>query len=293
MGEGVPTSHRPGSVWVKEMKAAGHKRYRSGSYLLIGFASLLLLAALLTDPQGYMQSPLLMLGAAGFISGFFLFALSGDEGVDARLASYLSLQGISALSRIIHDHGGCGTAIFLPPDGKDGKVMQFIPMRPNRGSSQGDGAGFACHNGSFGTLNSPLAGPILEELKYDNDLVLPSEYGLLMGAIREVCEDLLLIARRVDIKKEEGLIIISLNNYILFPGCASRSEATPESCVLCPCSICSLIACMIAEGLGCEVSLNRVVLDDTRQSLSMEISCASKNGAKVVQTPEKHLRQPV
>lgn len=260
------------------MEMDRYKRYRISSYFLIGVAVLILLAVLYTDPLGYMQNPLLMLSVTSLIGGVFLFALGGGESVDARLASRLSLQGIPALGRILRDLGGNGAAVFLPPDSPDGKVMQFIPTQPVSGRFFRDGGGFAYHNGNTGTLSPPLAGPVVDDLKRDSDLVLSSEYSLLMGAIREVCEDILSIADRVDIRRDGDTVIFNLHNYLLYSGCASLREESPEFCILCPCSICSLIACMIAEGLKCEVSLNCVTLDDTGRSPRLGIRYTLKGG---------------
>ena len=263
------------------MKINEYNRYRTGAYLLIGFAPLLILAALLMDPQGYLQSPFLMLSATCFIGGIFLFALGGGDSVDALLASRLSMQGIPSLGNIILDLGGNGAAIFLPPGSDDGRVMQFIPIRLDCRPFQGDGGGFAHHSGSVGTHGPPLAGPILDDLKRDNDLILPPEYSLLMGTIREVCEDLLSVADRVEVRREGDTVTFDLHNYLLLSGCTSRREASPASCTLCPCSICSLIACMISEGLRCEVSLNQVVLDETVRSPSMRIQYTLAKGAEL------------
>ncbi len=253
------------------MKTDGHNNYRIGAYLLIGFAALLLLAALFANVWEFTHYILLMLCSTCFIGGTFLFVLGKDEPVNAKFVSHLSMQGLSTLDHVIRDLGGYGAAIFLPPDSEDGKVMQFVPTQPNCRPFLGDGGGFAYHNGITGTLGPPLAGPILDDLKRDNDLILPSDYSLLMGAIREVCEDLLSITDRVSIRREGDTVTFDLHNYLLLPGCASLREASPEFCVLCPCSICSLIACMIAEGLKCEVSLNQVTLDDTGRSPCMRI----------------------
>lgn len=253
------------------METDERERYRTGASLLMGFAVLLLIAALLTDQWRHMQTPLFMLSTTCFIGGVFLFAFGGGESVDARLAGRLSMQGIPALGRIIRNLGGYGAAIFLPPDSPDGKVMQFIPAQPACRPFFGDGGGLAYHDGSTGTLSLPLASPVIEDLKRDNDLILPSEYGLLMGAIRETCEDLLSIADRVDIRRDGDTVIVSLHNYLLFSGCASLRKESPEVCMLCPCSICSLIACMIAEGLTREVSLDCITLDDAGRLPDMEI----------------------
>lgn len=263
------------------MKLNRYNRYRTGSYFLIGFAPLLVLAAYLTDPQGYMYSPLLMLSATSCIGGGLLFALGGDEVVDARLASRLSLQGLSAMDHLIRDMGCYGTATFLPPDSEGGRVMQFTPTLPNCRPLAADGGGFPYHNGLTGTLSPPLAGPILNDLKRDNELVLPGNYSLLMGAIREVCEDLLSITDRVDIRRAGDKVTFTLHNYLLLPGCISLREVSPEFCTLCPCSICSLIACMIAEGLKCEVSLDQVALDDTGRSSCMNIQFTLTPGPEV------------
>jgi hypothetical protein len=266
------------------MEMDERERYRIGASLLMGFAFLLLIAGLLTDQWRYMQTPLFMLSTTCFIGGVFLFVFGGGESIDARLASRLSLQGIPALGRIIRNLGGYGVAIFLPPDGPDGKVMQFIPTQPACRPFFGDGGGFAYHDGSTGTVAHPLAGPVLEDLKRDNELVLPSDYGLLMGAIREVCEDLLSIADRVDIRRDGDTVIVHLHNYLLYSGCAALRKESPEVCILCPCSICSLIACMIAEGLKCEVNLNCVTQDDPGRSPGMVIRYTLKMGTDELQS---------
>jgi hypothetical protein len=256
------------------MTMNGYNHYRIGSYLLIGFAPLLILAAVLTDPQEYMQSPFLMLSATCFIGGGFLFALSGDKPIDARLAGRLSVQGIPTLGHIIRDMGGSGPAVFLPPESEGGSVTQFTSTRSDYRSFAAEGGGFTYHNGSTGILTPPLAAPLLDDLKNDSDLALPKDYSLLMGAIREVCEETLSVTEWMDIRREGDRVIFTLHNYLLFSGCASLHAESPEFCMLCPCSICSLIACMIAEGLGCAVSLNRTALDDADRSLRVELSCA-------------------
>lgn len=258
-----------------------YNHYRIGSYFLIGFAPLLILAALLTDPIGYLQSPFLMLSATSFIGGSFLFALSGDKSIDAWLASMFSVQGISALGRMIRDQGGCGAAVFLPSENKEGGVMQFTPIRADCRTDVTDEGQLAYHNGNTGTLTPALAAPLLEKLKQDNDLTLPKDYSHLMGAIREVCEDLLSIADQVDIKREGNTATFNLHNYLLLSGCISLRKASPDICVLYPCSICSLIACMITEGLGCEVSLHRVTLDDTGRSPFMSLQYTLMAGTEV------------
>jgi hypothetical protein len=278
--KGVPSTSID-SLRVRGMEAKGHKNYRIGSYLLIGFASLLLLAALLPKGWDYVQGLLLILSTTCFIGGAFLFALGGDEVIEARLAGQLSVQGIATLRHIVRDQGGSGAAIFLPSDSDDGKVVQFIPTSSQGRPSVGCQDRVTYCNGASRTLVPPLAAPILEDLKRDNALVIPSEYALLMGAIREVCEDLLSVADNVDIQSEGEVVSLKLHNYLLFSGCASLREASPDLCVLCPCSICSLIACMIAEGLKCEVSLNQITLDESDHSLHIEVSYITTNGASI------------
>jgi len=269
------------SVLVKDVLVKRCDRYRLSSFILIGFAALLFFAVLLTDPLGIMRNSFTLLSATSFIGGAFLFALGGGRSVDARLAGWLSMQGISTLGHIIHDLGGHGAAVFLPPNGEGGEVMQFIPTQPASQSFLGDGGGFACHNGITGTLYRPLAGPMIEVLKREDGLTLPSEYSLLMVAVREVCEDVLSIADRVDVRQEGDTVTFTLHNYLLFPGCASLRERPSELCALCPCSICGLIACMVAEGLKCEVCLDQVILDDTSRSHCMQISYILKKSEGV------------
>lgn len=267
------------------MKANRTSNFWIGSYILAGFAAFLAVVVVLTEePQWYLESPILMLSVSAAICAILLFAIGEEGTIDARLASRLSMQGIPALGRIIQDLGGYGTATIIPPDDPDGRVMQFIPIRPDGRPVATDGGGFSYHHGQAGTLAPPLAAPLLDSLKRENGLSLPAEESLLMGAIREVCEDLISVADRVDATSEGGVATIHLHNYLLYSGCVSRREASPESCTLCPCSICSLIGCMIAEGLACEVSLHQVVLDDTGRSPSMRVQFAL---AATAQSPSR------
>ncbi len=263
------------------MRVTKYNRYTIGVYLLIGFAPLFILAALLMDPEGYLQSPFLMLSATCLIGGVFLFALGRGDFVDAQLASRFSMQGIPALDNTILVLGGNRAAIFLPPDSNEGSVMQFIPIQSNYRVSRGDEGVLIYHDGSVGTLHPPLAAPILDDLKRDNDLILPHEYSRLTGAIREVCEDLLSVVDRVEVRREGDTVTFDLHNYLFLPTCISRREASSTSCMLCPCSICSLIACMISEGLGCEVNLSQVVLDETARSPFMRVHYIFAKGAEV------------
>ena len=261
------------------MKIKEYNHYRAGAYLLTGFAPLLILAALLTDPRGTCKA--LSHAERPVLSGNPPLCARGGDSVDTRLASRLSMQGILALGDIILDLGGDGAAIFLPPENDGGRVMQFIPIRSTCRSYQADGGGFTHHSGSVGTLNPPLAATILDDLKRDNDLILPREYSLLMGAIREVCEDLLSVTGRVEVRRKGDTVTLDLHNYLLLSACTHRREVSPASCTLCPCSICSLIACMIAEGLGCEVSLSQVALDETARPPLMRVHYTLMEGAGI------------
>lgn len=261
----------PGMDWIK---AGRPNNYRIGSYLLISFAALLLMVALFANIWEFTHYILIMVGSTCFIGGVLLFVLGRDEPVNVKFIGRLSTQGISTLGQIIRDQNNHGTALFLPADSREGRVMQSVtaPVSPEIPASEGNG--FVYCNGGSRTLITPLASPLLDDLKHDYGLTLPSDYSLLMRAIKELCEETLSITDRMDIRREGDRVILTLHNYLLYSGCASLHATSPGLCTLCPCSICSLIACMIAEGLGCEVSLNRTVLDDTDRSLRVELSCA-------------------
>jgi len=244
----------------------GYITYKAGSYVLIGVASLLLIAGLLTDRWYYTHYTLLMLGLTGMFGGAFLFTIGRDERVAAQHPDQLSPQRLSGQD----DHGA---AVYLPPDCAGGKVMQFIPADAACRSPAGETDESDYHSGRRGTLIVPQACAVLEDLKRENSLILPREYSLLMGAVREVCEDLLVIADRVDAKREGNVVALQLHNYRFFQNCASHHRKSPGSCILCPCTTCSLLACMVAEGLSSEVRLNRAALDDSDCSLHIELSC--------------------
>jgi len=255
------------------------KKSRAPAYSFMLFGSLLLALALLTDQPIDVRYILILVGATGFFSGGFLVALGSDRPVEAGLAGEIAAGGALATGTLVHALGGRGNAIFLPPDNEHDRVMQWIPAPASGGMAvMGPGSIFVHRNGIQGIRITPLAGSLVARLKGEYGLVLPAESGLMTGAIREVCEDVLPVARRVDAHTDGDRFVVMLHGYQLSSGCASVHASSPERCLLCPCSTCSLIVCMIAEGLGREVVLERIVLDSAGRSLRVELSCIPGTG---------------
>jgi hypothetical protein len=252
---------------------------RTPAYIFMIFGSLLLALALLTNLPIDVRNILILVGATGFFSGGFLVALGSNRPVEAELAGEIAAGGALATGSLVHALGGRGNATFLPPDNEHDRVMQWTPAPAAEGMGlMGSGDIFVHRNGTRGIRITPLAGSLIARLKGEYGLVLPAESGLMTGAIREICEDVLPVARRVDAHTDGDRFVVMLHGYQFSSGCASVHESSPELCLLCPCSTCSLIACMIAEGLGREVVLDRIVLNSAGRSLRVELSCIPGNG---------------
>jgi hypothetical protein len=65
---------------------------------------------------------------------------------------------------------------------------------------------------------------------------------------------------------------ITLHGYRLFSGCSEIQSVSPKICTMSPCPTCSLIACIIAQGLQHQTSPEQVFLDAGDRSISLIVS---------------------
>ncbi|MGA2122680.1 MAG: hypothetical protein ABSG49_11685 [Methanoregula sp.] len=246
--------------------------YYRASLVLICAAIVLVLIAILTDRRDLTSAALVIAGLVCLITGIFLATLSGAEPLDTGYVSLLPVQGCINLCRVCADLGITGSAVFLPGSGdRQHRVMQFIPTSAYNGVPP-TGDSFVTTPGSSGLLVVPAAGPLLAEIVQRHQLVVPPDVPALPDLIREVGVDLLEVADRVTTDRGTATITVSLEGYRLIGGCMAVQKESPRCCLVNPCPICSLVACLLVEGTGSVIQVERCSPDEELRSVTMVFS---------------------
>ena len=259
------------------MKFPSLNPYYRAALVLIFAAVVLVLIAVLTDRRDLASAALVVSGLACLITGIFLATLSGAEPLDTGYVSLLPVQGCINLCRVCADLGIAGTALFLPPShDRQDRIMQFMPVSTYDGAPlQGDS--FVTVPGAAGLLVVPAADPLLREIQKRHQLVVPQDKTALPDMIREVGEDLLEVADRVTTDMGDTTVTVTLEGYRLIAGCMAVQAESPQCCLVSPCPVCSLVACLLVQGTGSIVQLERCSPDAEQQSVTTVFSFVSSS----------------
>jgi hypothetical protein len=241
--------------------------YRAALVLVIA-AGVLLAVAILTDRRDITSAALVISSVICLITGIFLATLSSGEPLDIRYVSLLAVQGSINQSRICADLGVLGNAHFLPkgPGGRT-ETMQYIPVADYHNTPL-SGDSFVTGTETSGLLTPPSGAPLLREIREHEHLQVPSDMPALLDLVREIGEDVLEVADKVTADAKGTTITVSFENFRLFPGCVAISAESPKCCTTHPCPVCSLVACVLAEGLQTTLFLERCSTDPEVRSVT-------------------------
>jgi hypothetical protein len=232
--------------------------YYKAALVLTAAAVLLLAVAIVTDRRDLTSAALVIAGLACLITGIFLAAFSGPDPLDTRLVSLLPVQGTITLARVCADLGITGNAVFLPPSAGRDRVMQFVPVSVFSGDAAiVQGEPFVAPPGPAGLLAVPAGAPLLEELRARHNLAIPEDPAVIPDLVREVIVDLLEVAERAVTEVNDATVSVRMEGYRLHPGCVALGHESPRCCLVSPCPVCSLVACLLVETTGRTVQVER------------------------------------
>jgi len=158
---------------------------------------------------------------------------------------------------------------YLPPEREGDAIMQFIPASATSSPQESRDVAYIGGKPVNGAYVVPSGMQLFEMLKRSYSLRLPVREADVLTAIQEVCEDVIEVADRVIPVRREGYILIELQNYRLLSICTELKQDFPVCCRVHPCPICSLIACMLTEGLGLTCSLEHVHVEPDARSITL------------------------
>jgi len=246
--------------------------YYLASLALVTAAVILVAIAVLVDRRDLTSAALVLSSVVCLITGIFLATLSGGEPLNNRYMSLFSVQGCINLCTVCADLGISGNACMLPA-GKDGRThsLQFIPVASYEGAPAG-GASFATGPDTAGLLTVPSGMPLYHEIRTHEHLVIPSEIPQLMDLIKEVGVDVLEVADQVSAEADGSVITVTMQGYRLIGGCMAVAAESPKCCTTNPCPVCSLFACLLAEGTGTVVQLERCTPNPEDRSVTAVVT---------------------
>jgi len=251
------------------MKKQEYNDYFRTGAVLIALSALILVATVVTGRGDMTGAVLIVSGIACFVGGLFVLTLSKGEPVDPAYVGIFPVAGTINLSRVASDLGLMGDGIYIPQNGSSPSVLQLVPAGAFQGAELNGDFSFATEKGSTGLVMIPQGLPLLEQLRRDAGLVVPSSEPKILTSIGEVCTDILEISERTDAVRSGDNIVVTLDRYRLFSGCSAVRAESPKCCTMIGCPVCSLVACMIAEGLRRPCTLSRVEADEKNKNLTL------------------------
>jgi hypothetical protein len=249
---------------------AKYNDYSLGSFTLIATAAIVLLTVALTNRGDLTSATLTLAGIACFTGGIFLLTFSKDDPIDATISSLLLVPGTTTISRLCADLGIQGNAWFIP---SEKGIQQFIPAGDLRNlPDTAQDFSYSIGASDCGVLIPPAGMPLLTLLKRDHALILPRGEIQLLEGIESTFEHTLELADHVKVRRAGENILVDLIGYRLFDGCLAVQSASPKCCTLSPCPVCSLTACLLAEGLLRTVTIDRTTINRKDRSVHMVLS---------------------
>ena len=239
------------------MKLRMPDKYTITAILLIAASAVLVWIAIATNPGNDIAAALVISGLVCAITGIFALTFSGGEPIDPGLLGILPAQGCITFCRLANHLGIKGNAYFLPRRVTgELRVMQFNPTSTYKGS-EGSPKGSFRETGPSGLVTTPSCDLLIQQLRKNNDLVIPYDKEDLTRLIRETIEDVFKFAPQVSARWSDTTVTITFHEYPAIIGCSLIAQESPQGCSMSPCPVCSLCGALIAEGLEKVVKLNK------------------------------------
>ncbi len=263
----VPSQIFPKKSLFPSVKVPHVNPYYLAAFILILAAAVLVALAVLTDRRDITTAAVVISALICLLTGIFLATLSRSEPMDLQYVSLLPVQGSINLSRICAELGIQGNARIIPK-GKDGssRTMQYLPVAEYDGSPLPAGI-FVSSPEHAGVLLVPAGEALLRQIREREHLVIPQEKEAIQDLIREIGVDVLEVADRVVVEEEGEHVTVTIEGFRLIGGCTECARESPRCCTMVPCPVCSLFACVLAEGTGSVVEVERCTVNPGQGSV--------------------------
>jgi hypothetical protein len=215
---------------------------------------LAILAFWILTRDGSIQSSLLLLaGLTAAAVGVLLYYLSPARFLRGEVADALAVTGVLDLGKILSSLLIEGRGVYVPAS-EGGCTKVFVPVA-------GTPAEIPLAGGVF--VAGPDKGVLLDPPGYGllscSRLISPplTEEGL-ENEIADLLEGGLELAGKAAVKREDGLVTVTMTDLANAGLCATVRRENPRLCTQIGCPICSFAACLVADGLRRRVCIESV-----------------------------------
>jgi hypothetical protein len=241
----------------EKMKPIILNKYSTAAILLFAVAAVFIDIALISNPADITTTAFVISGMVCAMVGIFTLTFSAGEPNDPRLFGLLPAQGSVNLSRITQHLGMFGHAYFLPSRVTgEAKVMQFNPTSTYDGKQGAEKGSFRV-KGPAGLITTPSCDLLIQDLRKNNELVIPDNEENITQLLRETIEDVFKFAPQLSARWNGNTVTITFHEYPSIDGCKVIAQVSPDCCAMNPCPMCCLCGVLIAEGRDRIVTLNR------------------------------------
>jgi hypothetical protein len=215
---------------------------------------------IVTSRGDLISATLILSGVACFVAGLYMITFSRGEPFDPRIAALLPVQGSIDICSLCADLGVGGNGHVIAPE--RGAPVHFIPVAEFQYPEISEGRIFLVDGkGGHGIMLAPSGLPLLTLLETDHALAVPREEPGLLTLLEEVGQDVLSLAGAVQVMRKGDSVLVELQQYRLMEGCRIMRNVSPKCCMMYPCPVCSLFACLLSRGTGKAVTLERTTLE--------------------------------
>lgn len=214
--------------------------------------------ATMLKTDSYMSPLLLLAGVAVIALAILLYYLSPARFLRSEVADALALSGVANIQKLLASLLIEARGIYIPA-AQAGSTRLFIPV-----SGEPDLAGLPPATGSLFVTPGEGAGGILLEPPGYRLLAYVREIGAtftdegLENEMKDALENSLELASRVTVRRDGDDVFVSLGALANVGMCAAVRKENQSICTQTSCPVCSLMACMIAEGTGRPVRIEHV-----------------------------------
>ncbi|KUK63949.1 MAG: Uncharacterized protein XE10_0048 [Methanoculleus marisnigri] len=246
--------------------------HATAGLILIGTAAVLMLVLVFTARSDLASASVILCSAVFFLVGIFFVTLQKGDSVDADIAGLLAADAVVSTARHAADLGIAGNGFVIPVrNAADGATpVHFVPVTEGGGIPEiVDTYSYLTDAACPGILLVPSGRTLLTTLQKEFNLHVPEESEAIGTAVREVFEDVLEIADRVETTVSDDQIVVEIRGYRLFSGCVRVREESAKICTMYPCPACSLVACIFAVGLDRPVAIRQIAAEQKTRSLTI------------------------
>ena len=247
------------------MKLLYLNKYSAAASLLFLAGAAYIAIAIIINPGEITASALVIAGLVCVMIAIFTMTFSEGEPVDPRMVGLLPAQFSLNINLLAKHIGVKGNAHFLPSriTGED-TVVQFNPTSTYYKKQSGSFK----ETGPPGLVTPPSCDLLIEDLRENHALIIPTKKEELTVLIRETIEDVFKFAPRVSVQWAESSVTITFHDYMYIDGCKAIAQKSRTCCSVSPCPACSLCGAFIAMGLDTVVSLDYCIVSSSPKNIT-------------------------